>query len=228
MNLRYKLILVGVSILVIWRLLSLTPRQPAMDLTILEREVGSKIDTSSSTSSSKEKVAVAVFYETLCPDSRGFFINQLLPTLERAPDIFKIILVPYGKASTVSHGDSVEFTCQHGPLECEGNKVHACATKHVRDQLTLVRYATCMISDNLDPEDAGKKCARSLNIDWDPIVACSRGSEGKLLLAKMGEATHSLNPPVTFIPTIAVNERLSNQASLLKRLFEELCTRFQV
>jgi interferon, gamma-inducible protein 30 len=57
---------------------------------------------SSASASSTEQVAFAVFYETLCPDSRGFFINQLLPTVERAPDIFTVTLVPYGKALVIS------------------------------------------------------------------------------------------------------------------------------
>ncbi|XP_059469911.1 GILT-like protein 1 [Neocloeon triangulifer] len=230
MNLRYKLVLAGVSCLIIWKLLGYSSRQTGPDLAVLEKEADkvSAVETSSSSSTAKEKVAIAVFYETLCPDSRGFFINQLLPTLERAPDIIDVTLVPYGKAVSMVDGNSYKFSCQHGPLECHGNRVHACATKYVLDQLTLVRYTTCMISDNVDPEDAGKRCARSLGIDWDPIVACSRKEEGIQLLAKMGEATHKLNPPVTFIPTIEVNKSLGYQASLLKRLLEELCTRFKV
>lgn len=29
-------------------------------------------------------------------------------------------------------GADVEFTCQHGPNECYGNKVHACAIQHIQ------------------------------------------------------------------------------------------------
>ena len=70
----------------------------------MEKQSVSGVLTESSASAStaeQGKVAFAVFYETLCPDSRGFFINQLLPTVERAPDIFTVTLVPYGKAMVI-------------------------------------------------------------------------------------------------------------------------------
>jgi hypothetical protein len=54
--------------------------------------------------------------------------------------------------------------------------------------------------------DECSQCARSLSIQWEPIAACSKAEEGKNLLAQMGEATHKLIPPVSFIPTIEVNK----------------------
>lgn len=45
-----------------------------------------------------EKILVTVFYECLCPDSRSFFLNHLLPSYQKAPDLINIDLVPYGKA----------------------------------------------------------------------------------------------------------------------------------
>lgn len=41
---------------------------------------------------------IAVYYECLCPDSRSFFVNELLPVVERIPNLLDIDFVPYGKA----------------------------------------------------------------------------------------------------------------------------------
>ena len=49
------------------------------------------------------------------------------------------------------------FKCQHGPAECQGNMVHACAIKHVAQASLLTEYIKCMINDNYDPKAAGSK-----------------------------------------------------------------------
>lgn len=41
---------------------------------------------------------VGVYYEALCPDSRNFIIQHLLPSFDKAPNSFDIKFVPYGKA----------------------------------------------------------------------------------------------------------------------------------
>lgn len=52
-----------------------------------------------------------------------------------------------------------------------------------------------------------------------------RGSE---LLKGYGEETHSLAPPVSFIPTIALNKSQDNQQDILKNFFKQVCTKFGV
>ena len=43
---------------------------------------------------------VDVFYEVLCPDSRFFVLQHLLPTHEKVGSLLDIHLWPYGKATT--------------------------------------------------------------------------------------------------------------------------------
>lgn len=43
-------------------------------------------------------MTVTVFYECLCPDSKSFVLNHLLPSFEKAPHLLKLELIPYGKA----------------------------------------------------------------------------------------------------------------------------------
>lgn len=45
-------------------------------------------------------VLVSVFYEALCPDSKGFMVNQLVPAYRKIPNLIEIEFFPYGKAKT--------------------------------------------------------------------------------------------------------------------------------
>ncbi|KAF4521313.1 hypothetical protein B566_EDAN002317 [Ephemera danica] len=217
-----RLLLFILTCLVLWKLFSFLPSQQDEKSIPLAEE---KVSTSKP---SIVPLRVDVFYETLCPDSRSFFIRQLLPTYEKSPELLDISLIPYGKASTQQEASGKYlFNCQHGPTECHGNKVHACAVESVAPSDLLLRYTTCMISDNSDPDEAGRKCANSLGIEWEPIKKCTHSEEGDKLLAQHGESTKRLHPKVAFIPTIRVNEELDGQPALLKDLFKELCSRFK-
>ena len=43
---------------------------------------------------------VDVYYEVLCPDTRFFVLQHLLPTHEKVGSLLDIHLWPYGKATT--------------------------------------------------------------------------------------------------------------------------------
>ncbi|CAG0915333.1 unnamed protein product [Notodromas monacha] len=159
-------------------------------------------------------VKIQIYYESLCPDSRSFIVTQLLPCVERFPThVLDVELIPYGKAETIRSSDDYTFECQHGPLECEGNKVHSCviaAVKEGDDPKQIVRYVDCMIKRNRDPLGIGKQCNDNLKFGhWDEIQACSKGKQGNQLLAKYGEMTHNLRPKIDFIPTIVINGLLA-------------------
>lgn len=54
------------------------------------------------------------------------------------------------------------------------------------------------------------------------------GQEGSELLKGYGEQTHSLNPPVSFIPTIALDKNQDDQKDILKNLLKVVCSRYKV
>ncbi|XP_050431663.1 GILT-like protein 1 isoform X2 [Adelges cooleyi] len=164
------------------------------------------IDSYVINSNDKSYLTVSVYYETLCPDSRNFIHQHLVPSFNKAPDRFKIDFIPYGKAKTDQNSDgSLTFACQHGPVECHGNKIHSCAIQYIKDRTVLIKYLACMINDNYEPERIGIFCANSLNVNWNKIYSCSEGKEGEQLLKSNGDATNKLWPEVSFIPTILIN-----------------------
>merc|ERR1712027_120263 len=127
-----------------------------------------------------DRLQVEVYYEVLCPDSRYFILHQPFPAWERVGDIMDIRFVPYGKASHRLSGEGeglYNFKCQHGPAECQGNMVHACATQVVQSPSTVLKYIKCMIGDNYSPLEAGQRCANTVGISWEEVEKCVEGKQ---------------------------------------------------
>lgn len=54
---------------------------------------------------------VGVYYEALCPDSRNFILQHLVPSFDKAPNSFDIDFVPYGKAKVTNKQLFYEVNC---------------------------------------------------------------------------------------------------------------------
>ena len=50
----------------------------------------------------------------------------------------------YGNAHETKNGTSWEFTCQHGSNECLGNVIETCALALIVDDLTAMKFVTCL------------------------------------------------------------------------------------
>merc|ERR1711911_205113 len=91
----------------------------------------------------QEKVLMNVYYESLCPDSLQFLVNQLGPQYESLSSIMDVRLIPFGKARFRARKDAgYTFDCQHGPRECQGNMMHPFES---RSQLSNVLLLQCII-----------------------------------------------------------------------------------
>lgn len=224
--LRFKILAFIVICFILWETLRHFPFQ---DMT--EQEVSYRweaVAPSQSVNSVMSPVVLSVFYEALCPDSRSFFTKQLLPTFEKIPHLLNLDLIPYGKAKTESVGSGYTFSCQHGPIECQANKIHACAIAKIMEPDVQLKYTTCMISDNMNPEEIGEQCAQEHNVKWKPISECAAGSEGDNLLKLHGDKTNKLHPRISFVPTILLDKERENQPALLKNLFKEVCSKIHL
>jgi len=169
------------------------------------------------------KVVVDVYYECLCPDSRYFVLHHLLPTVKKIGSLMEVQLWPFGKASSKKTDTGYSFTCQHGEVECEGNMYHACVTSMNLGQDQMVDMVACMIQDNMDPQAAANTCARQHGVYLERLEHCATGAEGQKLHFKAGVKTESLQPPVTFIPTIEIDGSQHRQEKILKDFIGEVC-----
>jgi hypothetical protein len=173
------------------------------------------------------KIKISVYYEALCPDSIDFIRNQLSPTYESLKDNLDVDLIPYGKATqTKTPSGSWDFECQHGPNECMGNKVQACAIKLFSND-SAVKFVKCVMSRRR-PHESGEACGRQLNLDVDALNTCSTGSQGDEYLASLGDRTHSLKPKMTFVPWININDKhdADQQWESLRDLKKVVCSAY--
>jgi len=185
-----------------------------------DNEVHSKVQ--------QQVVLISVYYEALCPDSRSFVIKQLEPTYQSLKENIQIQMIPYGKATTTETDNGYEFTCQHGPIECDANMIHACAIDIIKEPSVQLDFLACMIKNNLNPTNITKVCAERMRLDAEPILNCFKDSRGKELLAMYGKMTDALRPQVSFIPTVTLDKNSDNQPAILKNLLEQVCLHFKV
>lgn len=58
---------------------------------------------------------------------------------------------------SLPQGDGVGFTCQHGPDECAGNKIHSCGLQAAQTQAAQVEFVTCQMSYGVEGSDLVRK-----------------------------------------------------------------------
>lgn len=60
--------------------------------------------------------------------------------------------------------------------------------------------------DGIHPLDFCLQCARKYDIPWKLILNCANGAQGDWLLKNYGELTNKLKQPISFVPTILLNQ----------------------
>ncbi|KAF5308633.1 hypothetical protein FQR65_LT06094 [Abscondita terminalis] len=171
-------------------------------------------------------VKVSIYYEALCYDSKRFIINQLYPAYSQIGYRLLLDFVPYGKASHTLINDKWIFRCQHGELECLANKYQACGLEFGKSQYQTLEYIYCLsTSANASSVDAVGHCAPKLGKTAEDILRCSESRQGDELLVKYGDRTHSIQPIVTFVPTIIYNDDFDPylQELSLKNFLKAVC-----
>jgi hypothetical protein len=69
-------------------------------------------------------VIVEVYYETLNPQSRKFFLEELRPTFEHIRESITIDLIPFGRTKmNITGPNETTFECPNGEQQCLGNKI---------------------------------------------------------------------------------------------------------
>uniref|UniRef100_T1H4F7 Gamma-interferon-inducible lysosomal thiol reductase n=1 Tax=Megaselia scalaris TaxID=36166 RepID=T1H4F7_MEGSC len=148
-----------------------------------------------SNSFGQQKIDVTILYESLCPDSISFFRDQLRPNYEYFKNFININLIPFGKSQSFKNGG--EFICQHGPAECELNRIQSCMLQNADNKDQQVYFAICQMSGRA--EKTGKACAKRVGIPQN-IDTCMDTESGTVLQLDAEQITSSFAPK--FIPTI--------------------------
>jgi len=181
--------------------------------------------------SDDNQVKLSVYYESLCPDSIRFLTTQLYPNWKYfGQDILNVELHPFGKANFTFDVNHWDFSCQHGPDECQGNKVQACILDQVKDPAEQIPLIYCIMASS-DPPTAAAKCITSLGIKSttpEKIASCAGSDHGSELLHDIGVDTGNLEPPLDYVPWIIFNDVFSEKALVAAQnnLTWVICCRF--
>ncbi|XP_015602685.1 GILT-like protein 1 [Cephus cinctus] len=172
----------------------------------------------------KQAISVTVYYEPLCPDSKAFFKNQLMPTyhdLEQSVDL-NLKLIPFGKAKIIKYAnDNITMECSHGPPECYADKIQACALKILDPKNnTLITYLGCLMDlGSKENEYPTKKCADSNNISpvTHRVEACATTNQWMDLVQQNEKETKQLSPPLTSVPVIVFQNTFKDDDNIKSR-----------
>lgn len=145
---------------------------------------------------------LSVFMESLCPDTRRFFRDQLLPAQRQLGDIFKLELVPFGHARVLGNNKMV---CQHGPRECEGNRRMACILARTNNQTELVETFSCLL--RLDKTPAECVAENLPKVSFEELEKCTSGDESYRLM----EAAEKESGRLAYVPHLAVDGKSDDQ-----------------
>ncbi|XP_050728324.1 gamma-interferon-inducible lysosomal thiol reductase-like [Eriocheir sinensis] len=152
-----------------------------------------------------DPVKVSVYYETLCPDSRNFFNEQLYPVYQDLKDILTMDVNAYGLASDVPLGETYVFQCQHGHAECVGNMMITCAKNLTQDEKVFMAFSNCVMAE-FTAAAAGPQCAEQTGVDFAPVEECYNSVEGHRLLHEVGVKQNALETAVYWVPWILIDD----------------------
>ncbi|CAG9581333.1 unnamed protein product [Danaus chrysippus] len=172
----------------------------------------------------KEKVRIDFFYEVLCPGCIYFDRKRFGPLVQSLGDYLDIHTYPYGFAQTKEEKGNISFVCQHGPPECYGNKLHACALDKLEHSKALLFNICLMNRTNVGGSDdkTADECGKNMNVDSKPIKLCAKGSRGSELLKYYGEETKKAE--IDYVPYTFINGKEFDLDNDLKK---SVCNAFK-
>ncbi|XP_013392550.1 gamma-interferon-inducible lysosomal thiol reductase-like isoform X2 [Lingula anatina] len=151
-------------------------------------------------------VRFTLYYESLCPACKDFFIEQLYETFQKVGSIMNLTLVPYGNAWEQKIGDQWVFYCQGGKQQCIGNVIETCAINILKNIDVYLPFIHCIENySGIQPSIAAQGCASQMNIDVAPILKCSTSKMGSDLEHQMAVKTNALQPRHTYVPWVTLN-----------------------
>ncbi|KPI94816.1 Gamma-interferon-inducible lysosomal thiol reductase [Papilio xuthus] len=172
-----------------------------------------------------DSVLLQVYYECLCPGCRQFYTEKLKPVIEKLGQYINIKTYPYGNArTTIDENGNYKIDCQHGPPECYGNKLHACAINLLQNKTQALLFNACLMTQRGDSRGSDDKaadaCGTELNLDASPVKECAKSNKGDELLKYYGDESKKQN--FNYVPYILIQGQVNNGQELMK----DICSVF--
>ncbi|KAL4702976.1 hypothetical protein ACJJTC_008754 [Scirpophaga incertulas] len=174
------------------------------------------------------KIKIDIYYETLCPGSINFFEMELQPVVEKLSAYLDLKLIPYGFAKTLFFAGRYSFLCQHGPLECFGNKIHSCVINVLRNNTKaalvnscLMKYARTIGARRLSYKMVMNWCTYNLNVNTKAVWRCVHSVKGDYLLSGNGNATYAKRPP--YVPYVEISNAAGRPLEVTGHLMLAVC-----
>lgn len=181
-------------------------------------------------------IKITLLYESLCGGCMQYITTTLFPEIfEKGKGFIEFELVPYGNARRIRlQNGTDQIECQHGPLECSLNKLHACSMKYLVDVESwfpfIYCFEKCLMDHEEEPEQFVDECYKSCLVDKTKeatITRCWKGPEGDELQSRMADRTEGIRPEKhTYVPWLVMNNVSTMQMQLyfgLEGIFYLLC-----
>ena len=168
-------------------------------------------------------LSVVLYYESLCPDCQAFISDGFAEAWRAVPEILNVTLVPWGFATATPDGaGGWTFQCQHGPDECQGNKLHACGVYLAPTRAASVDFSVC-----LESQEAGERCAHEAGLDWTSLTDCVQRRDTDQLMLPYRDMTDQARPRIIEVPTVSVDGSQEHQQEMLEDFLGFVCSVWQ-
>lgn len=166
------------------------------------------------------KITLSIYFESRCPYSKKFHLEQLKPTFNLLSDHINLDLIPYGNAKFVGPN---KIECQHGEKECETNRLMACVNKYGKKYMKdIVATIGCLFSTPSDEI----YCIRGYlpGADYDTVMKCKESNESMEMMKEFDERSEHID----YVPWIEINGDHEDdmQEDCQYNLFSTLCDMF--
>jgi interferon gamma-inducible protein 30 len=164
----------------------------------------------------RQPITVSLMFEAMCPFCQRFITNHLANLYNTFnPQGVEFELVPFGNSRLLRNG---EISCNHGPKECQANKLLGCVIDIVKVKQSIP-FLVCFerALSNSDVQLAMHHCSGFVRNAYSQIRQCFAGERGVQLQRQAAHKT--MNAKIVEVPYILINNYSpnldSNQINIL-------------
>ena len=186
-------------------------------------------------SAANDKVKIDLYYESECPACKTMITSSFDVAFKADGflNMAEVNLMPYGNAHESKDGDSWDFTCQHGEVECQYNLVEACAVNLIKCPYMKYEFLNCVENKDgasKDYEGVAKECATQGKLkNGDDIVSCYNGPDAIKYEHAIALQTAALSPPHKYVPWVVADGVHSDDINdaVYDSLLKYVCTNYK-